>query len=189
MEKVLIVSQSEKSVAFFTDLLNSANIHQVTVINSCSQARRILLEQHFDLVLVNAPLKDESGENFSRYVASQNIAQVILVVKVEHFDAVSTVCEEDGVLVVAKPLNKSVFWSALSLVKSAQKRVARVNAENAKLKQKIEDIRIVDRAKWILVSHMQMSEQDAHRYIEKQAMDMRSTKRAIAEGILRTYEN
>jgi response regulator NasT len=34
-----------------------------------------------------------------------------------------------------------------------------------------------------------MSEQEAHRYIEKQAMDMRSAKRVVAEGILKLYEN
>ena len=54
---------------------------------------------------------------------------------------------------------------------------------------KIEDIRIVDRAKLILISFMSMSEKEAHRYIEKQAMDLRVTRRAVAEGILKTYEN
>ena len=64
-----------------------------------------------------------------------------------------------------------------------------MRAENSKLKQKIEDIRIIDRAKCILISYLGMSEQEAHRYIEKKAMDMRITKRAVAEGILKIYEN
>jgi response regulator NasT len=61
--------------------------------------------------------------------------------------------------------------------------------ENAQLKQKIEDIRVIDRAKCILISSMKMSEQESHRYIEKQAMDMRSSRRIVAEGILKRYEN
>ena len=64
-----------------------------------------------------------------------------------------------------------------------------MRAENAILKQKIEDKRVIDRAKLILVSYMSMSEKEAHRYIEKQAMDLRKTRRDVAEGILRTYEN
>jgi response regulator NasT len=36
---------------------------------------------------------------------------------------------------------------------------------------------------------MKMSEQEAHRYIEKQAMDVRSSRRIVAEGILNRYEN
>ncbi len=53
----------------------------------------------------------------------------------------------------------------------------------------MEDVRLVGRAKCILMTHMHMREPEAHRYIEKQAMDRRTTRRAIAEGILKTYEN
>ena len=58
-----------------------------------------------------------------------------------------------------------------------------------KLLQKIEDIKMIDRAKCILIQYLNMTESEAHRYIEKQAMDMRTTRKTIAEGILRTYEN
>ena len=189
MESALIVSCMEKSTAFFTEMLNAASYGQIIALQSCGEARRLLLAQDFDLVVINAPLRDESGESLSRHIASKGISQVVLVVKNEFFDAVSAICEDDGVLVVAKPVNKAVFWSALKLAKAAQSRLARMQTENSKLKQKIEDIRIVDRAKCILISYLNMSEQEAHRYIEKQAMDTRQQKREIAEGILKTYEN
>jgi len=41
----------------------------------------------------------------------------------------------------------------------------------------------------MLISYLSLSEQESHRFIEKQAMDLRSTKRAIAEEILKTYAN
>ena len=189
MESALIVSRTEKSIAFFMEALRAASIHQVAAAQSCGEARRLLLGRSFDLVIVNALLKDESGERFSRDIASKGASQVILVVKDEYFDAVSAICEGDGVLTVSKPVNKTVFWSALMLAKSAHNRVRRVQAENARLQQKIEDIRVVDRAKCILISSLHMSEQEAHRYIEKQAMDMRCTRREVAENILTTYEN
>ena len=189
MESALIVSCIETHTTFLTDMLNAASVSQMTILQSCGEARRLLLERRFDLVIMNAPLRDESGENLSRDIASKGDSQVILVVKNEHFDAMSAACEEDGVLTIAKPMNKAVFWAVLSLAKSAFSRIRHVQAENVKLKQKIEDIRLVDRAKWILVSHLSMSEKDAHKYMEKQAMDRRSTKRAIAEGILKAYEN
>jgi response regulator NasT len=112
----------------------------------------------------------------------------MLIVKNEHFDAVSAACENDGVLTIAKPINRAVFWSALKLAGSAQSRIKRIQDENSRLKQQIDDIRIIDRAKCLLISHMNMNEQEAHRYIEKQAMDMRSRKRTVAEKILKTYE-
>ena len=189
MECALIVSSTEKGSEFFSELLNEAGIHQITAIGTAGEARRHLLEKDYDLIIINAPLRDESGEALSRHIASKGISQVMLVVKSEYYDAVSAVCEDDGVMTIAKPINRAVFWSALKLAKSSQSRLKRAQDENTKLKQKIEDIRIVDRAKCILISYMNMSEKEAHRYIEKQAMDMRSSKRTIAEGILKTYEN
>ena len=189
MERALIVSCTKKSVTFFSEILNAASINQIVVLSTAGEARRLLLEQDFDLVIVDSPLQDESGENLSRYISYKDLSQVILAVKSEHFNAISAVCESDGVLAVSKPVNIDIFWHALSLAKSAGSRIKRFRDENERLKQKIEDIKIVDRAKLILISCMNMNEKDAHKYIEKQAMDKRSSKRAISEEILKTYEN
>jgi len=189
MESALLVSNSEKDTSFLTGFLNAASIHQVTSLQSCDSARSLILKQDFDLVIVDAPLCDESGESFSRYVASQGVSQTLLLVKSESFESVSAACENDGVLTIPKPVDKALLWSALSLAKSVQNRIKRIQNENTQLRQKIEDIRIIDRAKCLLISYMNMSEQESHRYIEKQAMDMRSSRRIVAEGILKRYEN
>lgn len=189
MDSALIISSSDKGTALFTEMLSAASIGQITVLETCAEARRLLVERDFDLVIINAPLRDESGESLARYIAAKAISQVILAVKSEFFEELSTVTGEDGVLTVAKPINRTLFWAALKFAKSAGARLKRMQTENGRLKQKIEDIRIVDRAKCILISYLGMSEQAAHRYIEKQSMDMRTTKRAVAEGILKIYED
>lgn len=189
MDSALIVSGTEKSIAFFTEMLTSASYGHIVTLQTCGEARRLLLERDFDLVVINAPLRDKSGESLARHIASKGLSQVILAVKSEYFEEVSAHTEEDGVLTIARPINRALFWSALKLAKSAGSKLKSMRAENSKLKQKIEDIRIIDRAKCILISYLSMSEQEAHRYIEKQAMDMRATKRSVAEGILKTYEN
>ena len=53
--------------------------------------------------------------------------------------------------------------------------------------EKMQEIRIVNRAKWILITELKMTETDAHRYIEKQAMDRCVSKKEIAEEIIKTY--
>jgi response regulator NasT len=189
MESALIVSCTEKNTAIVTKLLHAASIKQIEVLHSAGETRRLLLERDFDLVVVNAPLPDESGEKLSQHIASKGLSQVILIVKSEFFEAVSAICEDDGVLTISEPVDKNIFWAALKLSASMQNRLRRMQADSGRLKQKIDDVRIVNRAKWILITYMNMSEQEAHRYIEKQAMDMRVTKRAIAEGILKTYAN
>ena len=60
--------------------------------------------------------------------------------------------------------------------------------ENEKLKEKINDIRLIDRAKLTLIQYLKMSEEESHKYIEKQAMDLRITKVEVAKNILKIYE-
>ena len=62
-----------------------------------------------------------------------------------------------------------------------------IGVDTQSLEEKMAEIRIVSRAKLLLISEMQMDEAQAHRYIEKQAMDRCVTKRAIAEEIINTY--
>jgi len=113
-----------------------------------------------------------------KVAASAREAQKILLDK--NFD----------IVIVDAPLSEEGSENlARSIAASINGRLKQLQAENAKLKQKIEDIRIIDRAKCMLISYLSLSEQEAHRFIEKQAMDLRSTKRAIAEGILKTYAN
>jgi len=52
-----------------------------------------------------------------------------------------------------------------------------------------EDIHIIHLAKCELIVHHEISEEQAHRLIEKRAMNMRTTRRAVAEKILKHYEN
>ena len=189
MDSALIVSQNEKSTQYFVELLQSAHVGHIASSTTCGEARRMFLERAFDLLIVNAPLKDETGEKLSRHIAIKEMTQVILVVAAEHYEAIAAQCENDGVLTLAKPINKAILWSAIKLAKAAQSKMMRMHSENNKLKQKIEDIRIIDRAKCALIAYMNMHEKEAHRYIEKQAMDMRVSKRMVAEGILKTYEN
>ncbi|NCB62806.1 MAG: ANTAR domain-containing protein [Clostridia bacterium] len=189
MDSALILSSTEKSTELLRQLLSAASCRQIHTLSACSEARRLLSERDFDLVVINAPLGDETGERLARDVAGRGMAQVILLVKSEFYEEVAAAAEDDGVLTVAKPLNKTVFWAALKLAGAAQKRLRVMGQENRALKQKLEDIRSSDRAKSLLISCLGMTEQEAHRYIEKQAMDQRLTKRAIAEGIIKTYEN
>ena len=187
MENTLIVSATEKSAALFTEMLNENSVNQIIILKSAGEARQMIAEQDFDLVVINAPLEDGSGEGLSRQIVSKSSSQVILAVEKEDFNAASAACEGDGILTISKPVDKEIFRSALSLARSAGNRIKRMQTENIQLKQKIEDIRVIDRAKCLLISYLNLSEQEAHRFIEKQAMDLRSSKRAIAEGVLKTY--
>ncbi len=53
----------------------------------------------------------------------------------------------------------------------------------------MKEISLVNRAKWLLIDRLKMSEEEAHRYIEKSAMDDCVSKSVIAQGIIKTYDS
>lgn len=189
MENVLVVSSSDKGSSLLTELLKAGNITQITNVGNGSEARRLLIEKDFDLVMINAPLMDEFGHDLALMITENTSAGVIILVKCELADDISAKVEDFGVFVVAKPIGKALFYQALKLVAASRRRILGLKKENVKLQKKIEEIRLVDRAKCVLIQYLNMSEEQAHRYIEKQAMDLRLTKREIATNVLKTYED
>lgn len=188
MDTVLIVSSAEKSVAVFREILVPAFCENTVTAKSCSAARQLLIKRGFDLVLINAPLTDESGEDLACHIAKNSGSEVILAVSGEHYEEISAAVEDYGVITVSKPLSRTLFWSALKMAKASHNRFQTLQRENNQLMKKIEDIRVVDRAKCVLIASLSMSENEAHRYIEKRAMNERTTKRRVAEQILKTYD-
>ena len=87
-----------------------------------------------------------------------------------------------------RPLSQPVFTQSLRLLCGTRERLRGLEKKNATIEEKMEEIRLVNRAKWLLIEELNMTEQEAHRYIEKQAMDRCVTKRAVAEQILSTYK-
>ena len=189
MESALIITSTEKELASIAELLRAYSVSDIVNVRFGCEGRRLLVERDFDFVIISAPLPDETGETLARQIAISGVSQVILIVKNEIYEEVSAVCENDGVLTVAKPINNEIFRQALGLAKTMRNRFSKFRSENENLKQKIDDIRIVNRAKNILISSDGMTEQEAHRFIEKKAMDTRRSRRFVAEGIINDYEN
>ena len=75
----------------------------------------------------------------------------------------------------------------VGILLSARKKLRKNEKKTLSIEEKMEEIRIVNRAKWLLISELKMDEQGAHRYIEKQAMDRCISKKVIAEEIIKTY--
>ena len=114
---------------------------------------------------------------------------MILLVRQDIADGVSEKVEDYGIVVVEKPLVKPLFYQALRLVSISSQRIRNLRNENTRLQTKIEEIRLIDRAKCTLIQYLNMTEEQAHKYLERQAMDMRVSKKKIAQRILNAYES
>lgn len=188
MDSVLIVAGTDKGREMLTGLCRSDSFSRITTVSSGNEARRLLIGSSFDLVVINAPLPDEFGHELAVSAAQDSCTGVMLLVKSELADEVSARVEDDGVFVLAKPVSRPLFFQSLKLITASCKRLRGISKQKMLLETKIEEIRLIDRAKCVLIQYLSMTEPQAHRYIEKQAMDLRLPKRVIAENILNTYE-
>ncbi len=189
MEKVLVISSNEKNSEIIINMLKPANFRAISTVYSVGEARRAVSNNNYDLFIINSPVQNDSGVELAKELVNIGTSQVIFIVKNDAFDYISAKVEEFGVVTISKPLNKVALISAIKILKAVSARLLKIQTQNAKLSQKIDDIRIIDRAKCVLISHFGMDESEAHKYIEKNAMDMRKSRREVAEKILTTYEN
>ncbi len=181
---VLTVSANEKFNISLRALLNESRFSPVKTVSSISSARRELLSRGYDLIMINSPLPDGNGIDLAVDICSQSSSGVMMFIKNEKFDDVSGVLTEYGVLTVPVPTSVSIINQSLRLLCSTRERMKKVEQKTAKLEEKMEEIRIVNRAKWALIDRYQMNESTAQRFIEKTAMDECITKRAVAERII-----
>lgn len=187
-EQVLLVGGTEKSRALLQALVPPGNCAMSRMCQSGGEARRLRNEADWSLILINTPLNDESGLELAMELAEQTMAAVLLLVKAELADTVMARVEQSGVMVVAKPVSRPLFEQAERFAMAARNRLTALHAENERLEKKLAEQRLIDRAKCVLIQYLGMTEQQAHRHIEKQAMDTRQTKTVVARNILSTYE-
>ena len=183
----LVVSKSEKTADTLSAVLKSNAFSKVLRADSAGAARRMTLKQPVDVVVINTPLADDFGTQLAMDLSEKNIG-VLVFVKKDVYDPVSYKLEEYGIVTLPKPVERTALNQSLKMLKAMGVKLAKLEAQKSSLESKMREIRLVNRAKWLLISHLSMSEEEAHRYIEKEAMDACVKKSEIAENIIKTYE-
>ena len=153
-----------------------------------NEARRRLLENAFDIVIINSPLPDTSGVRFSTDVCGSSDAGILLLVKSEIYEETYYKVLPYGVVTLSKPTTTQMISHNLRVLCAIRERLRAVRSKQTTVEAKIEEIRLVNRAKWLLIQCLNMTEPDAHRYIVEKAMEQRISKREAAETIIRTYQ-
>ena len=185
---VLVVSPAGRGADFRASVFDAPTFDPVVNASSAGEARRLLSSEQYDLIAVNSPLPDETGIDFC-IDAAQGPSGVMLFVKNDIYEIVSSQCTREGIFVIPKPNTQRNVAQSVTLLCAICERLRKYEKKTRTLREKMDSIRIVNRAKWLLIERLGMTEQDAHGYIEKEAMNRRRTSREIAEEIIRMYEN
>ena len=185
--RVLVAGGNEKLCELLSEILPKNEYAFLPPAKTAGDVRRLTMDRSVDLVILNAPLKDEFGIQLAQDLAENNMG-VLLLTGSDVFEQVSYRVEQSGVITLAKPTTKQSLYIALRALTALRSKLLQMEQKTKALQQKVADIHTVNHAKWLLIQHDNMTENEAHRFIEKQAMDMRLSRREVAESIIRTYD-
>lgn len=182
---VLLVSASEKLNTAVSALLPGSDYWPVTVVTSLSRAKRRIMDQAFDVVIVNAPLPDGMGTDFAMKLCSETDAAVALLIRSELYEETNASVLPAGVVVVSKPTNAQLLTQVIRGLCAMRERLRSVRDRQTTVEEKMEEIRRMNQAKWLLIEREGLTEQEAHTRILRISMEKRISKRQAAEEIIR----
>lgn len=185
--QILAAGIGEKAWSALGGILPGDLCRLATQTRTAEETRQALSASPVDIVIINSPLPDCSGVELALELAESTMG-ILLLTKPEQYESISAKVEDRGILTLSRPVSAKALYTAVKLLIAVTARLSRMEKKNQSLQDKMTDIRRVDRAKWLLIQHHNMTEQDAHYYIERQAMDTRLSRREIADSIIRTYD-
>lgn len=184
----MLVSASEAQTKRISALLTRARIVPFEHTGSARQALERFDAGGIDGVLIAEPVTGSSGQELALQLKKRRCMAVLLLAEPAHAEA-AALLEQSGVLVLPNDAPEPLIVQTIRLLTAVRIQLEQMQHKTEKLEAKVADIRIINRAKLLLVQHLQMTETEAHKYIEKQAMNTSKPRRTIAENIIRTYED
>ncbi len=184
---VLVVSCAEKYNTALLDMLPGSKYGPVKVASSVSEAKRAFSEYAYDFIIINSPLPDDPGTRFAADCCRSGGSVALLLLKSDVLEQTYFRAVSHGVFTLRKPTSKTTVLLALDWMTAARERLRVLEDKGRSVEERMEEIRTVNRAKLLLISELKMTEPEAHRYIEKKAMDACISKSAAARGIIAMY--
>ncbi|MDD3946909.1 MAG: ANTAR domain-containing protein [Clostridia bacterium] len=172
-----------------SELLKNTGITRFGYAASGGEARRAVCVCEYDIVLINAPLADENGLELAVWLSEKGHLGVMVLVRSESVEFVQDKIGEYGIGVLGKPIHIFELQQFVKYVLAGRKRYLVMQKEMDKLRMRLDDIKYIERAKVMLSLYEGLSEEEAHKLIEKQAMNTRLSKREIAQAIIKKYGN
>ncbi|MBQ6170436.1 ANTAR domain-containing response regulator [Ruminococcus flavefaciens] len=189
MERALIVSANNEVSELAEQLLRIEGCGRIASAVSGSEARRLVKnDTEPELVIINTPLSDEFGQELAEMIADNTSAGIILICGSDVSDEIADRVSDSGINVLARPVTRELLQRTIRLVIAARVRMAGVKKESSDILSRIEEMRTINRAKTTLMKYLKFTEPQAHKYIEKQAMNNRQTRLEVAVRILAQYE-
>ncbi|MDE6425752.1 MAG: ANTAR domain-containing protein [Ruminococcus sp.] len=185
MENVLIISGNKSASDALSDFIREVFGCGVRTAETAEQAREIFDSQALcELVIIYSPLSDGNGTSLAEYIVENTSANCILIMKAETAGKISDRMGHMGIITIGRPFNKTFLYQTIKTIEIAMNRSYKLYEETVRLERKIDEIRLIDKAKFMLMQYRSMTEEEAHSFLEQYAMNRRKKKTVAASEII-----
>ena len=188
MKKALLISKSAEASENAAAILGECGFDGLSFSDG-EHALSVIAEESFDIITLITPLENAFGLTLAAKIAKSCESGLIVLVKPESLDEAAEKLADIPAFVMPKSVSKTMFVRSVKYMLSVSREMDKLRSQTVKLTQKLDDVRLIDRAKCVLIEYLRISEAQAHRQIQKQAMDQRITQAEVARSILNTYES
>ena len=185
VKRRVVIAEDEAIIRL--DLKEMLEEEGYAVVGEAGDGQRAveLVEQHRpDLVVLDVKMPVLDGISAAEQITEKRLAPVLMLTAFSQRELVERARDAGAMAYLVKPFQKSDLIPAIEMAVSRYAEVQALEAEVADLHERFETRKLVDRAKGALQSGHGLSEPEAFRWIQKQAMDRRLSMREVAEAVL-----
>ncbi|WP_124394338.1 ANTAR domain-containing response regulator [Rhodococcus wratislaviensis] len=139
-----------------------------------------------DLVIMDVKMPRRDGIDAASEIAAKRIAPVVILTAFSQRELVDRARDAGAMAYLVKPFSSADLVPAVELAASRFKEVTALEREISDLSERLETRKIVERAKGVLMDKQSLTEPEAFKWIQRAAMDRRSTMKAVAQVVLET---
>lgn len=184
----VLVAEDEALIRMdLVEMLREQGYDVVGEAGDGDQAVRLARELRPGLVLMDIRMPGTDGLTAASTIAAERLAPVVVLTAFSQRELVEQARDAGAMAYLVKPFTADDVVPAIELAASRHAEVAALETEVAGLTERLETRKAVDRAKGLLMARKKMSEPDAFRWIQRTAMDRRTTMRAVADAVVETF--
>lgn len=141
-----------------------------------------------DLVIMDVKMPRRDGLDAAAEIAEKRIAPVLVLTAFSQRDLVERARDAGAMAYLVKPFSVTDLIPAIELAVSRFSEIAALESEVASLSERLQTRKLVERAKGLLQARHGLSEPEAFKWIQRAAMDRRTTMKRVAEVVLETLD-
>jgi two-component system, response regulator PdtaR len=149
------------------------------------QAIALATELLPDLVICDIKMPKMDGIAAAAHIAGNRIAPVVMLTAFSQRDLIEKARDAGAMAYLVKPFQKRDLLPAIEMATSRFAEIKALEAEVTGLRERLEARKLIERAKGTLMAEHGMTEPEAFRWIQRAAMDNRTSMRAVADLVLK----